>query len=185
MRRRSRLRSLRAAVPAAGLIVLLVIASQAPAGGAPGTSAAKKKTAVLKDGRYTFKDESGRRKNTMVVSGGGKKVRFTIVHFDGGTPGEFPYCQRTVVDHGTYKLKPDYVIKTALGFKDPDLYTRKAPAVETDGSAGGGMSANGTIDPKKLILSGQFQIRLQDVTGGINTCFEAPTFSEAKLVRVK
>jgi hypothetical protein len=121
----------------------------------------------------------------MVISGGGRKARFTVAHFGGGAPGQFPYCQAAVVDHGSYTLKPDYVVKTELAFKDADLYKRKAPAIETDGSAGGGMSAYGTIDPRKLILNAQFPIRLQDVAGGINTCFEAPTFSDTKLVRAK
>lgn len=176
---------LRAALGAAAVVLLLVAGPAALAGGAPsGSAAKKKKLPALKDGRYTFKLGSGQ-KATVVISGGGKKARFSIPHFTGGSPDRFPYCQRTVVDYGTYKLGPDYVIKTAWGWKDPDLYVRKAPAIETDGSAGGGMSSNGTIDPKTLRINGQFAIRLQDVSGGINTCFEGPTVFEAKLVRAK
>lgn len=122
----------------------------------------------------------------MTVSGGGKKVRFTVTHFFGSSPDVFPYCRTTVVDHGSYTLKRDYVEKDKLAFSDPDLYVRRTPAVETDGSAGGGMSALGTIDPRKLMISAQFPIRMQDVAGGINTCFEAPTTdSYVKLTRVK
>lgn len=174
----------RAALPAAALIPLLAFGPTALAGGSPSGDAAKKKKTALKDGRYTFKLSSGL-KGTVVISGSGKKVRFSVPHFGGGFPTQFPYCQRTVVDHGTYTLKPDYVVKTELAWKDTDLYVRKAPAVEPDGSAGGGMSASGTIDPKTLRINGEFPIRLQDVAGGINSCFEAPVVADGKLVRVK
>ena len=165
----------RASLPA---VVILLL------GFGPGALAAKKKTTGLKDGRYSFKLYNGQ-KGKMTVSGGGKKVRFSIPHFGFGAPGQFPYCQKTVFDHGTYTLKRDYVEKKKLAFADPDLYVRKAPAVETDGSAGGGMSANGTIDPKTLKITGEFQARMQDVPGGINTCFDAPNAIDAKLVRAK
>lgn len=166
----------RAALPAAALALLLMLG--------PSVGAAKTTTPTLKNGRYTFKMTTGQ-KGKVTVSGGGKKVRFTIVHFNSGDPGRFPSCQRTVVDHGSYTLKRDYVEKTKLAFSDGDLYVRRAPVIEPDGSAGGGMSANGTIDPKTLKLTGEFQIRMQDVAGGINTCFEAPGAIDAKLVRVK
>ena len=168
---RHRLR--RAALPAAALTLLLVIGPAA---------FAKTKASGLKDGRYTFKLNTGQ-KGKVTVSAGGKKVRFAIPHFNNESPGRFPYCQRAVIDHGSYTLKRDYVDKKKLAFADPDLYVRKAPPVETDGSAGGGMSANGTIDPKTLEITGEFQLRMQDVPGGINTCFEAPSAIEAKLVR--
>lgn len=168
---RHRLR--RAALPAAALTLLLVLGPVA---------LAKKKTSGLKDGRYTFKLTTGQ-KGKVTVSGGGKKVRFSIPHFKSGAPGQFPYCRPAVIDHGSYTLKRDYVDKTKLAWADPDLYVRKAPPIETDGSAGGGMSANGTIDPKTLEITGEFQLRMQDVPGGINTCFEAPSAIEAKLVR--
>lgn len=161
---------------AASLAVLLALA--------PAATAAKKSASKLKDGRYTFKLTG--RAAKMTVSGGGKKVRFSVTHFVGSSPGSFPYCQTTVVDHGTYTLKRDYVEKDKLAFSDPDLYARRVPAIETDGSAGGGMSAFGTIDPRRLTISGQFPIRMQDVAGGINTCFEGPTTDAAvKLTRVK
>lgn len=166
----------RAALPAVALVALLGLAPAAPA--------AKKTSSKLKDGRYTFKLANGP-KVKLTVSGGGKKVRFAVPHFGGGTPGSFPYCQATVVDHGTYTLKRDYVEKTKLAFSDPDLYVRRAPAIETDGSAGGGMSASGTIDPRKLTISAEFPIRMLDIAGGINTCREAPTTDAVvKLTRV-
>lgn len=150
--------------------------------------AKKKAAAGLKDGHYTFKNNRGK-VNTLTISGGGKKVTISFVHF-GGTPDPlYPYCAETLVNHGTFKLKTDYVEKTKLGFTDGDDFSFPVPAIAPDGLGGGGASANGTIDPKKLTLTGQFSVKMYPTsTRGPNvaySCLETPTVVDAKLTKKK
>lgn len=185
------------------LAVLFSIAVVAPSSPARTPSAAKtctkkvtkgckkKASGKLADGKYTFKDTLGRT-NTLTVSGGGKKISARIWHFNGTDPSRFPNCVATLVDHGSWSLAPDYVEKKKLGFKsDGDFKHKLVPAIETDGSAGGGSDGYGTIDPKTLVFSGQFPIKMWEAPeykfqpNGPSTCYEGTTFSDVKLKKAK